>query len=133
MILFILLVIGMGAMALGVYYAFYHQAEVAIAISERQTVEKIEGGADFTPNFWDDDPVLPGVVLRVTDITGRVVFENDAHFPSLPDIEENTRIRPPFWADQSMAVADIGNSTIYHATVDVMHGGSIYTLHFRSE
>ncbi len=129
-ILFILLVIGMGAMALGVYYAFYHQAEVAIGISERQTVEKIEGGADFTPNFWDDDPVLPGVVLRVTDITGRVVFENDAHFPSLPDIEENTRIRPPFWADQSMAVADIGNSTIYHATVDVMHGGSIYTLHF---
>ena len=129
-ILFILLAVGMGAMALGVYYAFYHQAEVAIAISEHRTVEKIEGGADFTPSFWNDDPVLPGVVLRVTDITGRVVFENDAHFPALSDIEENTRIRPPFWADQSMDVADIGNSTIYHATVDVMHGGSIYRLHF---
>ncbi|MDY6268365.1 MAG: ATP-binding protein [Selenomonadaceae bacterium] len=129
-ILFILLTVGIGAMAFGVYYAFYHQAEVAIGISERRTVEKLEGGADFTPNFWNDDPVLPGVVLRVTDITGRVVFENDAHFPSLADIDAHTRTRPPFWADQGMAVADVGNSTIYHATVDVMHGGSIYTLHF---
>jgi len=129
-ILFMLLICGIGAMALGVYYAFYHQAEVAIELSERQTVEKVEGGADFTPSFWNDDPVLPGVVLRVTDITGRVVFENDTHFPSLSDIEDNTRPRPPFWADQSMDVADIGNSTIYHATVDVMHNGSIYRLHF---
>ena len=129
-ILFMLLAVGISAMALGVYYAFYHQAEIAIDLSEQQTVAKLEAGADFTPSFWNDDPVLPGVVLRVTDITGRIVFENDSHFPSLQDIEANTRKRPPFWANQSMDVADIGNSTIYHATVDIMHGGSIYRLHF---
>ena len=131
-ILFMLLAVGISAMALGVYYAFYHQAEIAIDLSEQQTVAKLEAGADFTPSFWNDDPVLPGVVLRVTDITGRIVFENDSHFPSLQDIEANTRKRPPFWANQSMDVADIGNyisqDEHYHHSYYVLKANPIIGL-----
>ena len=129
-LLFAVLIATMGTFVYSTYYSLYHQAEVAMEISERQVAAKIEGGAEFSQDFWWDDPVVPGVVLRVTDITGRVVFENDAHFPSIEDVEAHTRAHKPFWADADMDVADIGNSIIYHATLDVLHDGSIYRLHF---
>ena len=129
-ILFVVLAFTMGALITGIYYSFYHQAEVAMEVSMRQVTAKLDAGATFTRDFWKDDPVVPGTVLRVTDITGRIVLENDAHYPALEDIEAGTLARKPFWADPDMDVSIVGNSAIYHATRDVMRDGSIYRVHF---
>ena len=130
LLLSLILVITMVSMGLGIYFSIYHQAEREIDLSVQQVLRKLENGAEFTQSFWADDPVLPGVVLRVTDITGRVVFENDSHFPPLEEVASHTREWSPFLSDKNLRVADIGNWSIYHEEIDVMHDGSIYTLHF---
>ena len=91
LLLSLILIITMFSMGLGIYFSIYHQAEREIDISVQQVLQKLENGADFTQSFWEDDPVLPGVVLRVTNITGRVVFENDSHFPPLEEVAASTR------------------------------------------
>ena len=129
-ILFVVLLVTMGALVSGIYYSFFHQAEIAIELSERQVMDKLDAGATFTQDFWNGDPVVPGTVLRVTDITGRVIFENDARYVRLEDIEAGTLAHKPFWADKDMDVAVVGNSVIYHATQDIIRGGSFYRIHF---
>ena len=129
-ILFVVLLVTMSTFVYGSYYQFYHQAEVAMRLSEQQVAAKLDTGEWFSQSFWKDDPVVPGTVLRVTDITGRVVAENDAHYPSLEDVEKGTRASKPFWAADDMDVADVGNSILYHATSDVMHDGVFYRIHF---
>lgn len=129
-ILFVVLFATMALLITGVYYSFFHQAEVAMEISEQQVTAKLDAGEWFSNGFWQDDPVVPGTVLRVTDITGRVVVETDARYPSHEEVEAGKLVRKPFWADPAMDVSIVGNSVIYHATRDVLHGGSIYRLHF---
>ena len=116
---------------MGVYYTFYHQAEVEMEISMRRTMEKVARGEMFGPGFWRDDPLLPGVVLRVTDISGRVIFENDAHYPSIERIESNLRDRPSIlMKSDHMKVAEFRNMLIYYAKVGVMQNGQLYEFHF---
>ena len=120
LLLSLILVITMVSMGLGIYFSIYHQAEREIDLSVQQVLRKLENGAEFTQSFWADDPVLPGVVLRVTDITGRVVFENDSHFPPLEEVASHTRDWSPFLSDKNLRVADLGNWSIYHEEIDVM-------------
>ena len=130
-LLFVLLMFTMSCMGVGIYYAIYHQAGHEIDLSEQQVMRKLEDGADFSEALRPDDGfVLPGVVLRVTDITGRVVFENDTRFPSVEEVAEHTRDWTPFWSEPGLSIADLGNWIIYHKEVTIMHGGSLYTLHF---
>lgn len=130
-LLFVLLMFTMSCMGMGIYYAIYHQAGHEIDLSEQQVMRKLEDGADFSEALRSDDGfVLPGVVLRVTDITGRVVFENDTRFPSVEEVAEHTRDWTPFWSEPGLSIADLGNWIIYHKEVTIMHGGSLYTLHF---
>jgi heavy metal sensor kinase len=74
--------------------------------------------------------VLPGVVLRITDNAGKVVYENDSHYPPLSRIEEHTVKNPPFWANKNMSVVEFRNATLYHARMDVEYRGQIYRMHF---
>ena len=114
----------------GVYFSLYHQAEIEMEISIRNTLEKVAQGRLFASDFWRDDPLLPGVVLRVTDLSGRVILENDARYPSIERIESNLRKDPPLFANPQMEVADFRNMSIYYAKVQVMQGGQLYGLHF---
>ena len=114
----------------GVYFSFYHQAEVEMEISMRNTMERVARGELFSAAFWREDPLLPGVVLRVTDISGRVILENDAHYPSIERVESHLRKTPPLLANPNMGVADLRNMSIYYAKVQVMQRGQLYELHF---
>lgn len=114
----------------GVYFSFYHQAEIEMEISMRNTLERVARGELLGGDFWRDDPLLPGVVLRVTDISGRVIMENDAHYPSIERVERHLRTDPPLLANPRMGVADIRNMSIYYAKVQVMQHGQPYELHF---
>ena len=129
-ILFVVLFATMSALIFGIYYSFYHQAEVAMEITEQQVTAKLDRGAWFAKGFWSDNPVVPGTVLRVTDIMGRNIVDTDARYPSLEEVEAGKLVRKPFWADPDMDVSVVGNTVLYHTTRDVLHGGSIYRLHF---
>ena len=129
-ILFVVLLVTSVITGAGVYFSFYHQAEMEMDISMHNVMEKVNHGELFSPDFWRDDPLLPGVVLRVTDIAGRVVFENDTHYPSIERVTSNLRESPPLLANPHMAVADLRNMSIYYARMQVMQHGQIYELHF---
>jgi len=129
LILFFVLCMMSLVTGLGVYFSFYHQAEREMEFSIHRVMESIQNGTAFTPEFWRGDPVVPGVVLRVTDMTGQVIMENEAHYPSISEIERNT-VKPPIWANPSMEVSNLHNMSIYHAKVDVVYQGEMLQLHF---
>ena len=129
-ILMVVLILSSVVTGLGVYFSFYHQAEVEIEMSMQHLVEDFSSGRAQNPAFWRKSPVMPGVVLRVTDLTGQMVYQNDDHYPSIETIEANEMGNPPFWADQNMKVSELRNFSIYHAKMTLDYQGQIYQVHF---
>ena len=129
-VLLLVLILTSTLTGLGVYFSFYHQAEVELEISMNRVLDSLEQGRIIGSDFGRDDMVLPGVVLRITDNAGKVVYENDSHYPPLSRIEEHTVKNPPFWANKNMSVVEFRNATLYHARMDVEYRGQIYRMHF---
>ena len=129
-VLLLVLILTSVLTGLGVYFSFYHQAEVELEISMNHVLQRMDQGMPLGPEVLGDDPVMPGVVLRITDLTGQVVYENDSHYPSTQKIEKATLANPPFWANKSMQVAQVKNMTLYHAKMDVEYRGQVYQMHF---
>lgn len=129
-VLLVVLILTSVLTGLGVYFSFYHQAEVEIEISMNHVLQRMQQGWPIDSNFCRDDSVMPGVVLRITDLTGQVVYENEGNYPSIQRIEDGTLKNPPFWANKDMKVAEVRNMTIYHAKMDVNYQGQIYQMHF---
>ena len=77
-----------------------------------------------------DDTVLPGVVLRVTDADGQTVFDNAVHYPSLEMVQSHINTDPPFWANRNMQVSVLHNLHMYYQQVDITYNGEEYHLHF---
>ena len=115
---------------IGVYISLYRSAGKAMHFSIRHVTEKIAADTVFPPQFSADDPVLPGVVLRITDLTGQIVYENDSHYPSISRVESSIINNPPFWADSNMFVAEMERASIYYAKIPVIKDGAAYELHF---
>ena len=130
MILAIVLTITSSAAIIGVHFIFYHQAEMEMNFSIRKTTEKVEQGAPFTPGFWRDNPILPGVVLRITDEYGYTVLENDSHFPPLDKVTSRISKDPPFWANENMQVVETEHATLYYAKIPITRYGRNYEMHF---
>ena len=129
-VLLLVLLLTSGLTGLGVFFSFYHQAEVELEISMNHVLKVMEQGRAIDMDFGRDDVVLPGVVLRIVDSRGKIIYENDAHYPPIKRIEENTVKNPPFWANKNMQVAQLRNATLYHARMDVEYRGQVYQMHF---
>ena len=129
-VLLLVLILTSTLTGLGVFFSFYHQAEVELEMSMNHVLEVLEQGRSIDMDFGRDDIVLPGVVLRITDKTGKIVYENDSRFPPLNRIEQHTVKNPPFWANKNMQVLQFRNATFYHARMDVEYRGHIYQMHF---
>ena len=129
-VLLLVLILTSTLTGLGVFFSFYHQAEVELEISMNHVLEVMEQGRSLDMDFGRDDLVLPGVVLRITDSRGKIVYENDSHYPPLRRIEEHTEKNPPFWANKNMQVVQLRNATLYHARMDVEYRGQVYNMHF---
>ncbi|BAL84098.1 putative two-component system sensor histidine kinase [Selenomonas ruminantium subsp. lactilytica TAM6421] len=129
-VLLLVLILTSTLTGLGVFFSFYHQAEVELEMSMNHVLEVLEQGRSIDSDFGRDDIVWPGVVLRITDMTGQIVYENDSRFPSLKRIEEHKVKNPPFWANKKMQVLQFRNATFYHARMDVEYRGQIYQMHF---
>ena len=75
-VLLLVLILTSTLTGLGVFFSFYHQAEVELEISMNHVLDVMEQGRSLDMDFGRDDLVLPGVVLRITDSRGKIVYEN---------------------------------------------------------
>ena len=128
-ILFFVLILSTAILGIGAYTYFYRQAEVDLDRSIRHVMSNIENGYVTEARFWVEGPVIPGVIIRITDGAGRVVLDTDAHFPSIETIEKG-RIATPIWANPEMEVSEFQGGTVYHARRSVQYGGIPYQIHF---
>ena len=128
-ILFFVLILSTAILGIGAYTYFYRQAEVDLDRSIRHVMSNIENGYVTEAKFWVEGPVIPGVIIRITDGAGRVVLDTDAHFPSIETIEKG-RIATPIWANPEMEVSEFQGGTVYHARRNVEYGGIPYQIHF---
>jgi len=128
-ILFFVLILSTAILGIGAYIYFYRQAEVDLDRSMRHVMNNIENGYAAEAKFWFEGPVIPGVIVRITDDAGRVVLDTDAHFPSLETIER-ARVKTPIWANPDMEVSDFQDSAVYHARRTIEYGGITYQIHF---
>ena len=131
-ILLLLLLISSMVIAVGIYVSFYHEAEMAIRISRERLLETMAEGdsEDFAPLFSDEIPGLPGVIVRVVDEEGNLVYDNDKRFPSIGKMESHELPKTPFWGDPSMRVVDLGHLTLYHDVMPIRQEGMTYYVHF---
>ena len=80
------------ATVVGMYFVIYHQAEMEMSFSIKNAMEK-RNDPEFMAQADEeklkdipDEILLPGVVLRVEDSKGNIVYDNDRHFvPACPD------------------------------------------------
>ena len=128
-ILFFVLILSTAILGMGAYIFFYRQAEVDLDRSIRHVMNNIESGNAAEAKFWFEGPVIPGVIVRITDASGRVVLDTDTHFPSIEAIERG-RVPTPFWANPEMEVSEFRNGSVYHAQRTIEYGGTTYRIHF---
>ena len=128
-ILFFVLILSTGILGIGAYIYFYRQAEVDLDSSIRHVMSNIESGNAADAKFWFEGPVIPGVIVRITDRAGRVVLDTDTHFPSIETVE-NGRIATPIWANPDMEVSEFKGGAVYHARRDISYNGIPYQVHF---
>ena len=131
--------------AIGIYYSLYHQAEIELMRSQEHVLSAIEHGTEIfnetAPDMrrryplafavYEDDLLMPGVVLRVTEgADSPVVYESDTHYPSINLVEAHIDQHPPLWANSAMYVSTIGNTQIYYHKIIINQSGHTYVLHF---
>ncbi|MBQ9479106.1 MAG: HAMP domain-containing protein [Selenomonadaceae bacterium] len=114
----------------GVYISFYHQAQLAMESSIRHTMEKLRRGDQLDSSFWAGDPMTQGVVLRVTDVKGGTIIENDPQFPPIKEMVSNIRRHPPFWASREFKLIETHEAMTYYKRLTLERGGQIFYLHF---
>ena len=114
----------------GVYISFYHQAQLAMESSIQRTMEKLHRGDLLDISFWAGDPVTQGVVLRVTDLKGGTLIENDPQFPPIKDMITHIRRHPPFWASREFSLIETHEAMTYYKRLTLERGGQIFYLHF---
>jgi len=143
---------------MGIYFSVYHQAEVDLGSSISHTLKQL-GSTDpaddlspppgpppghsamnreprrpfppgFIPALWHEGALMPGVVLRVTDESGTVLFDSAEQYPSLDEVTSHIEANPPFWANKGMKVVVLDNFYMYYEKVNVTRGGKNYELHF---
>ncbi len=144
----------------GLYVSIYHQAEVEIShsidsslaaiddaskmsddefpplLSQQQERDIIERNPDWVPPprfthiIRKHGAISPGVVLRIEDESGRIVYDNASQYPSVDEVKSGIIDNPPFWSNRNMQVAMFDNFHMYYASVEVEWRGSSYRLHF---
>ena len=129
-ILLVVLLLTSAIMGLGIYFSFYHEAETEIHIAMQNVQKGLSSSRSLQAFLKRGDLVPPGVVMRVTDLTGSVIYENDSHYPSLEVVEAYRVKNPPFWAAKDMEVVEFNRFMMYYTTMDVADHGQLYQFHF---
>ena len=115
---------------IGLYVSFYHQAQLAMESSIGHTMEKLNRGDILDNTFWAGDPITQGVVLRVTDVKGGTIIENDPQFPSISEMVKYARKNAPLWANPNFVLIETNEAMTYYKRMTLERGGQIFYLHF---
>ena len=103
----------------GLYFVLYHQAGIEMEISTRQTLSCLERGNTFDSEAFCDDVLMPGVILRVIDDSGRVLYDNAAHFPPLREVQRHaTNEGCCSWAEFAREIFRQSGRTVQVVSVD---------------
>lgn len=124
-----MILIGAG-MTAGVYYLFYHQAERAIELSVERTTEKAAELDTVDGTFFSIGAVMPSVIFRVTDETGKVILNSNPHFWANERMLSIVRKDPPFWSNNDYTLLETPNSLFYYKELPLEIGGRTYQFHF---
>ncbi|MCR5558920.1 MAG: hypothetical protein K6F62_00975 [Schwartzia sp.] len=84
----------------------------------------------FAMALFQQGAIVPGVVIRITNDKGRLIFNNAEHYPSYEAVENAAVEDLPLWANEEMGVAIMDNFHFYFKDVNVTWRGREYTLHF---
>lgn len=113
----------------GVYFGFYHQAEVELEISMDNALRATLSGMPLNKTLYENDVLVPGVVMRITDEAGNLLIDTDIRYPSIERIKSNLRTGRTLMASPKFYVAELRNFIIYYAEAEVV-ADQKYTLHF---
>lgn len=133
----ITILLGCACMAsvIGMYYIIYHQAETEMTISVEIALDKMNdpqfmSQAAEKPHEATEEVLLPGVVLRVADENGNIVYDTDRHFASVDRLRENFTDDKMFWTSDKYQLVRLKHFMIYYHEVPMDYKGHHYTLIF---
>ncbi|MCR5176544.1 MAG: HAMP domain-containing protein [Anaerovibrio sp.] len=125
------------ATILGMYYVIYHQAEVEMDISIDNAMRRrndplymaLVSDADKLRDL-SEDILLPGVVLRIEDEDGNLIYDSDKHFSPLPELRSHITDDPVFWRTDKYQLVRLKHFLLYHCEIPGDYNGKKYTLCF---
>ena len=132
----LLLGITCAATVVWMYFVIYHQAEMEMNFSIKRAMEKMNDPvymAQTDSEKMEDIPdeiLMPGVVLRVEDSKGNIVYDNDRHFIPVPDLRKNIVETRNFWSTDKYELVRLKHFMIYYHEIPVEYNGDRYTLCF---
>lgn len=123
------------ASVMGMYYIIYHQAETEMTISVGIALDKMNdpqfmSQAEEKPHEATEEVLLPGVVLRVADESGNIIYDTDKHFAAVEVLRDNVVDDGMFWASDRYKLVRLKHFMIYHHEMPMEYKGHHYTLIF---
>lgn len=88
--------------------------------------------ARFIRKIRDEGLTVPGVVLRVVDEDGVLVYDEAQNLPSLEDVRSNIVMENPFWfiGHKAWEISAFDHYYLYYDVRKVVWDGTGYELHF---
>ncbi|WP_297569278.1 ATP-binding protein [uncultured Anaerovibrio sp.] len=124
------------ATVVGMYFVIYHQAEMEMSFSIKNAMEK-RNDPEFMAQADEeklkdipDEILLPGVVLRVEDSKGNIIYDNDRHFVPVEDLRKNIVENKSLWSSDKYQLVRLKHFMIYYHEIPVEYRGEKYTLCF---
>lgn len=74
--------------------------------------------------------LVPGVFLKITNGEGDVVYDSQKFSPSLSLLKKHISEDPPFWANDTFDVVEVGSFILYYKEVPILLNKQAYRLHF---
>jgi len=123
------------ATVIGMYYVIYHQAEMEMNISIDIALKKMDdqnfmNQAELAPREASDEVLLPGVVLRVENEEGKLVYDSDKHFPTVEVLRNNLVDDKALWVSNKYQLVRLQHFMIYYYEMPMEYKGQQYNLIF---
>jgi len=120
----------------GMFFVIYHQAEMEMKISIDHAMAKMHDpvfmAQDNSEKVRDipDEILMPGVVLRIEDSQGNIVYDNDKHFIPVADLRNNFVDNKNLWSTNKYKLVRLKHFMIYYHEIPIEYEGKTYTLCF---
>lgn len=137
----LILFVTLGGTFIGIHYVLYHEAEVSITLSAKFAVKRAnEQNIHAYIKDIEQTPLLPGVVMRITDENNNIIYDNFPQYLSINKVHEHLlkQKQNPEWGDYirnallppDLQFLNFKHFWIFYTQRTIEQGSHIYTLHF---